>query len=97
MVLEGATDGINDSIMRLGAVMKNVKVLASCFAHNSRISSVLTVCDVVRDFAVELAEDSCAACVMQAGEVLVGEDDAGDFDSVARYKLNYVRRKTCFE
>lgn len=97
LVFEGAADGVDDGVVRIGARVDEVEVLAAGFAHDAWVASVRAVGDVVGDGAVEAAKHGGAAGVMQTGEVAVGEHDGSDLLSISGDELDDVGGQTGFE
>ena len=97
LVLECTADGVDHCVVRIGAVVDQVEILATGFANDTWVASILALGNVHGYFAIEAAEDGGATSVMKAGEVAVGEGNRCYFDCVAGYKLDHVWRKTGFE
>ena len=97
LVFEGAADGVYRCVVWIRAPVDEVVILSPRLAHYSGVSSILAFGYVGGYFPVQAAEYARAACVVQAGEVVVVEDDGGHFCCVPREELDHVGWKAGFE
>ena len=74
-----------------------MEVLATRLAHDAGVAAIATLYDAVGDLAVQAAENSRTARVVQRGEILVRQYCFGYFDGVPRDKLDDVTGEPSFE
>lgn len=97
LVLECAANGLNDGVTEIRGRVNDVEVLPASLADDSRVPSKPSLDDTLRDFAVQLTEDSGRASVVKACEFLVCQNDFGNFLRVAWDELDDVGWETGFE
>ncbi len=97
LVFEGAANGVDSCVVRVRAGVDEVVVFPACFTDDAGIASICAFGHVGGNLAVQAAEDGCAAGVVKAGEVAVGEHDGGYFYGIAGNELDDVGREAGFE
>ena len=97
LVFESAADGVDGCVVDVGAGVDEVVIFPACFADDARVASICAFGYVGGNFAVQAAKDGCAAGVVEAGEVAVGEHDGGYFNGIARDELDDVGGEAGFE
>ena len=90
LIFEGAADGVDGGVVDVGALMHEVEILASCFAHDARVRFIGSLRNVGPNLAVQALENGGTARVMQARELRVRQRYVCDGFGVAWYELNDV-------
>ena len=96
-VFKGAADGLDDGVVGVRGGVDEVGVLAACFADYARVPAVGARGDVIGYCGIKGAEDGGAACIVQGGEVWVGEHAAGYFFGVSWEELDHGGGEPGFE
>lgn len=97
LVFESATDGLDGGILDVGTAVHQVEVLAASLTDDTGVALVATLSGALADSAVQLAEDTSAAGVVQGSELLMGQHSLSDLFRRTGHELNNVLGQTSLD